>query len=340
VDLTVAMPCHYLTIDLRDAVGDRLHLSDDFIKDGTTFTLGSSSSNKFASSTSQSASAIISAARRKTPNQRSSFSGIRRFLQHRPRERPTKGQHRAYRPTYDKVENGPACRIYGSVDVKKVTANLHITTLGHGYMSFEHTDHSLMNVSHNIHEFSFGPYFPAISQPLDMSLEKTDQSFTIFQYFLRVIPTTYVDHSGRKLATSQYAVTEHSRSFEHGGGVPGIFFKFDLEAMSLIIRERTLSFGQFLLRLIGVVGGVWTVAAFALRVFNRAQRELSKSMGGKRDAASSLLFRSSPGLAQSPENGSFYFGRNMSGNGMTQTDGWASQRGKQGDILGRDWNSR
>jgi hypothetical protein len=43
VDLTVAMPCHCestdeplmidLTIDLRDAVGDRLHLSDDFVKD-------------------------------------------------------------------------------------------------------------------------------------------------------------------------------------------------------------------------------------------------------------------------------------------------------------------
>ena len=25
--------------------------------------------------------------------------------------------------------------------MKKVTANLHVTTLGHGYMSWEHTDH-------------------------------------------------------------------------------------------------------------------------------------------------------------------------------------------------------
>lgn len=45
VDMTVAMPCHcklsmetelirVLSIDLRDAVGDRLHLSDQFVKDG------------------------------------------------------------------------------------------------------------------------------------------------------------------------------------------------------------------------------------------------------------------------------------------------------------------
>lgn len=26
-----------------------------------------------------------------------------------------------------------------------------------------------MNLSHIIHEFSFGPYFPAIAQPLDMT---------------------------------------------------------------------------------------------------------------------------------------------------------------------------
>jgi hypothetical protein len=36
---------------------------------------------------------------------------------------------------------GPACRIYGSVGVKRVTGNLHVTTLGHGYMSWEHTQH-------------------------------------------------------------------------------------------------------------------------------------------------------------------------------------------------------
>lgn len=91
------------------------------------------------------------------------------------------------------------------MEVKKVTGNLHIvrmlpsssptacshlppqTTLGHGYLSWEHTDHArelletiwraqmltspaVMNLSHVIHEFSFGPYFPRIVQPLDNSV--------------------------------------------------------------------------------------------------------------------------------------------------------------------------
>lgn len=141
-----------------------------------------------------------------------------------------------------------------------------------------------MNLTHVVHEFSFGPYFPAISQPLDMSIESTPNrmssirsradhvAFTIFQYFLRVVPTTYIDASRRKLITSQvidlaksiadhqYAVTDYSRSFEHGQGVPGIFFKFDLEGMALTIRERTTSLYQFLIRLVGVVGGSSSLA--------------------------------------------------------------------------------
>lgn len=67
-------------------------------------------------------------------------------------------------------------------------ANLHVTTIGHGYAAREHVDHNrmfgnlfilciltellvVMNLSHVITEFSFGPYFPEITQPLDNSFE-------------------------------------------------------------------------------------------------------------------------------------------------------------------------
>lgn len=48
----------------------------------------------------------------------------------------------AFKPTYNYQADGSACRIYGNLLVKKVTANLHITTLGHGYASYEHVDHT------------------------------------------------------------------------------------------------------------------------------------------------------------------------------------------------------
>ncbi|WVQ74001.1 hypothetical protein IAR50_003582 [Cryptococcus sp. DSM 104548] len=333
VDMTVAMPCHYLTIDLRDAVGDRLHLSNSFVKDGTNFNIGKANSIKNAASlSSPSASEIISSSRRRTPNQKSFFSGISRFFSSSP-ERKTAS---AYRPTYDKVPDGPACRIYGSVEVKKVTANLHITTLGHGYMSFEHTDHHLMNLSHIVHEFSFGPFFPAIAQPLDKTYEIADQPFTIFQYFLRVVPSTYIDASRRKLVTSQYAVTDYSRSFEHGRGVPGLFFKYDLEPMSIIIRERTTSLYQFLIRLMGVVGGVWTVAAFGLRVFNRAQREVARKIVGEKEfIPSATTHTPSPALIHRDSSGYFGGAPRM----VSRATSWVKGDNSPGGAdLGGSWN--
>jgi hypothetical protein len=105
-------------------------------------------------------------------------------------------------------------------------------------------------------------------------------------------------------------VTDYSRTVEHGRGVPGIFFKFDLEALSMTVEERTTTLYQFLIRLAGVIGessdmhyissrglqilgtdilcslrvwlelwlltlgGVWTTAAFALRILTRAEKEV------------------------------------------------------------------
>lgn len=79
---------------------------------------------------------MISESRRSTPNQRKSLSGLRALFS---RTSPTR--HADFRPTHNRVHEGPACRIYGSVQVRKVAANLHITTLGHGYRAREHTDH-------------------------------------------------------------------------------------------------------------------------------------------------------------------------------------------------------
>ncbi|GHJ84979.1 hypothetical protein NliqN6_1381 [Naganishia liquefaciens] len=335
VDITVAMPCHYLSIDLRDVVGDRLHLSDDFAKDGTTFDTARTASSVSNTATAPSVQQVITDARRSSSSryrQTSSISGLRALFTS-PFSGSRKGPKQpAFRPTVNKLpaegpDAGPACRMYGSVGVKKVTANLHVTTLGHGYMSWEHTDHKLMNLSHIIHEFSFGPYFPAIAQPLDMTHTIADSPFTIFQYFLSVVPTMYIDRSGRKVKTSQYAVTDSKREIHHGQGVPGIFFKYDLEALGMTIRERTTSLYQFLIRLAGVIGGVWTTASFALRVLTRAEKEVKTKLkvGSATDDPFAAGGGGIQGLLPSPggaRNGTG--GRKYSPNGLLDA-GYASR---------------
>lgn len=146
VDLTIAMPCHYLSIDIRDVLGDRLHLSDDFNKHGTTFEPGRATSADPPAPSAPSASKVIKDARRGLPaskTRRSLSKGLKNFFKSRA-SKPKKNL--GFLQTKNRLpaagpEAGPACRVFGSVEVKKATSNLHITTLGHGYMSFEHTQH-------------------------------------------------------------------------------------------------------------------------------------------------------------------------------------------------------
>lgn len=220
LDMTIAMKCQYLTVDVRDALGDRLHLSDsDITKDETTFEIGHAGRLDSIPMAEKAIGDLVNAAR---------HLHVPTFSRKSKPKRKAKGyggKQVAFQATEHLVPGGDACRLYGSVLVKKVTGNLHISTLGHGYFSFDRTPDNMMNLSHVVHEFSFGPYFPDISQPLDHSVEITQDRFPIFQYFLNLVPTQYIDASGRKMATNQYSVTDYVRAVQPGMGVPGIFIK-------------------------------------------------------------------------------------------------------------------
>ncbi|GJE85614.1 endoplasmic reticulum vesicle transporter-domain-containing protein [Phanerochaete sordida] len=253
VDMLVNMPCQYLSVDLRDAVGDRLYLSSSFRRDGTLFDIGQATALK-EHAASLSARQAVAQSRKS----RGLFATLFR--------RNSDG----FRPTYNYKPGASACRVYGTVAVKKVTANLHITTLGHGYASHQHVDHNLMNLSHVITEFSFGPYFPDMTQPLDNSFELTEDPFVSYQYFLHVVPTSYIAPRSRPLNTHQYSVTHYTRVLDHNKGIPGIFFKFDVDPMSLTIHQRTTSLLQLLIRCVGVVGGVFVCMGYAVRITTHA----------------------------------------------------------------------
>ncbi|CAO1616010.1 unnamed protein product [Parajaminaea phylloscopi] len=275
LDLTVAMKCHYLTVDVRDAVGDRLHFSDtEITKDETDFEVGHAGRLDSIPMADRAIGDLVDAAR---------HLHVPTFSRKSKPKRKAKGyggKQVAFAPTEHIVKDGNACRIYGSVLLKKVTGNLHISTLGHGYFSFEHTPHEIMNLSHVIHEFSFGPYFPDIAQPLDHSVELSNDHFAVFQYFVNIVPTKYVDSSGRTIKTNQYSVTDYARTVTHGLGVPGIFIKFDVEPLVLTLRQRTSSLMQFLVRLAGIVGGVWVCAGYTLRAGDRAVKTAFKAYKG------------------------------------------------------------
>lgn len=106
------------------------------------------------------------------------------------------------------------------------------------------------------------------------------------------MPTLYEDWHGTALLTSQYAVTEFTKTPEReqlSAHVPGIFLRYDIEPILVRVREQAVSFGSFLVRLCGIVGGVWVVAGMVYRgvsvvidrraaIVKEGYRRLSKSV--------------------------------------------------------------
>ncbi|KAF8467306.1 endoplasmic reticulum vesicle transporter-domain-containing protein [Kalaharituber pfeilii] len=219
VDITVAMSCDLIHVNVQDAVGDRILAGEVLRKDPAKW----------------------------DPKGMHSLSRSRHGMKDDDMWDTVQWKHQG--------EEG--CRIYGNMEVNKVQGDFHITARGHGYWDEgRHVDHNSFNFSHIINELSFGEFYPKLVNPLDGVIATTDEHFYKYQYYLSLVPTHY--HStttGRSLLTNQYAVTEQSQTVSHMS-VPGIFFKFDIEPVSLAITDSRTPLLSFLVRMVNIVGGV------------------------------------------------------------------------------------
>ncbi|KAI9353112.1 endoplasmic reticulum vesicle transporter-domain-containing protein [Pilaira anomala] len=237
IDTTIAMPCPSLMIHVVDATGQRTQLTGSLKLIPAEFSAGTATKYK----------------------QTDDPKYIHEII------RAASGK------SYDHsiARDMGACRVFGSLQVNKVASNLHITSDGHGYSKGVHTSHDLLNFTHRIDEFSFGRLYPDLVNPLDNSIELSETNFEIFQYTISVVPTSYIDRKGNYLETNQYAVTDMHKTFREGQAVPGIFFRYDMEPITVQIKEvRTQSFLQFLVRLCGILGGSVVTAGALYRLIN------------------------------------------------------------------------
>ena len=83
----------------------------------------------------------------------------------------------------------------------------------------------------------------------------------------------YLSSALQPASTNQYSATSHERPIEGGadpehahavhsrGGIPGVFFSYDISPMRVIQREaRQGTFGEFVSATVGIVGGVLVIA--------------------------------------------------------------------------------
>ncbi|KAF7586821.1 hypothetical protein BBP40_008261 [Aspergillus hancockii] len=270
LDIVVQMPCDTLHVNIQDASGDRILAGELLQKDPTSWKLWMEKRNyethggnrEYGTLGKEDAERLE--AQEEDVHVRHVLGEVRR----NPRRKFAKG------PRVRRGDKVDSCRIYGSLEGNKVQGDFHITARGHGYMDRGgHLDHGAFNFSHMITELSFGPHYPTLLNPLDKTITTTEDHYYKYQYFLSVVPTIYskgqaaldstysASPSARTnknlIFTNQYAATGQSAPLpESPYYIPGIFFKYNIEPILLLISEERSSFLSLLIRLVNTVSGV------------------------------------------------------------------------------------
>ncbi|XP_056171402.1 uncharacterized protein LOC115663582 [Syzygium oleosum] len=177
------------------------------------------------------------------------------------------------------LANEEGCRVYGVLDVQRVAGNFHISVHGLNIfvaqMIFEGAMH--VNVSHIIHDLSFGPKYPGLHNPLDGNVRILHKASGTFKYYIKIVPTEYRYISKEVLPTNQFSVTEYfSPMNEYDRTWPAVYFLYDLSPITVTIREERRSFLHFITRLCAVLGGTFALTGMLDRWMYRLLETITK----------------------------------------------------------------
>ncbi|KAI7843637.1 hypothetical protein COHA_002876 [Chlorella ohadii] len=199
--------------------------------------------------------------------------------------------HEGYKEEID-AQAGEGCHMWGDLHINKVAGNFHFAP-GRSYQQGSMHIHDLspfagkaFDFSHTIHKLAFGREYPGMRNPLDgvevqQQLKSADNA-ALYQYFLKVVPTSYSNLRNETILTNQFSVTEHFRETASpsagGGQLPGVFLFYDLSPIKVRFQESRISFLSFITSLCAIIGGVFTVSGIIDATVYHGQQAIKKKM--------------------------------------------------------------
>ncbi|XP_047338008.1 endoplasmic reticulum-Golgi intermediate compartment protein 3-like [Impatiens glandulifera] len=183
------------------------------------------------------------------------------------------------------IANGEGCRVYGVLDVQRVAGNFHISVHGLNIFVAQMIFGGAINVnvSHVIHDLSFGPKYPGLHNPLDGTDRILRGTSGTFKYYIKIVPTEYRYLSKEVLPTNQFSVTEYfSPMSETDRTWPAVYFLYDLSPITVTIKEERRSFLHFITRLCAVLGGTFALTGLLDRWMYRLLETIMKPRAAMR----------------------------------------------------------
>lgn len=191
------------------------------------------------------------------------------------------------------IHSGEGCRVVGFVRVNKVPGNVHLSTYSHSYLFgslYQETRN--MNISHTINHFSFGDDLDisyvkqnfqgtGIVSPLDGASQIVNEKAktgvfvdsSIFEYYTKVVPTTYVPLSAKSVHVYQFTANSNKIMNQQ---MPSLYFRYDFSPVTVRYQETRESLSHFLVQICAVIGGIFTVAGLVDSVIHKSIVHIAK----------------------------------------------------------------
>lgn len=167
------------------------------------------------------------------------------------------------------LTQGPGCRVIGALHLKKIAGTIIFGPKRHKQM-YMVSDVIKFDSSHIIHRFEIGT--PTVTRfsdsgpvvfPLNGQKYQSD-ALSEVKYFVKVVPTTY--NIGRRRQMPLARTYEYSAQWNHrgvlaglNGEIPVVLIGLDVSPVQVDKYFARPPFGQFVIRLCGVVGGLFVI---------------------------------------------------------------------------------
>lgn len=174
------------------------------------------------------------------------------------------------------------CRLEVTFQINKVPGNFHLSTHSASHQP------NVIDMAHVIHEISFGDDVRPLGlhgsfNPLRGTSRLEDSNLQSHEYHLRIVPSIYEELDGSMLRPYQYQYA-HKRYISlgfTGHVIPAIWFKYDINPISVKYKKHRRPFYEFLCMTCAIVGGTFTVVGIIDSLIFSASSILEKLELGK-----------------------------------------------------------
>ena len=191
-------------------------------------------------------------------------------------------------PDYNKVlnaiSNKQGCRLKGYFFVNKVPGNFHISS-----HAFAPTIQKLaienkldIDLNHKINYLSFGDdeeikiinskFKEGTLLSLNGKNKPRNKYRTIYEYYIKVVPTTYNDVQENIYYSYQY--TYNSNDSPAYNQFPSLYFRYDISPITVEYTHYRDKFLSFFIQICAILGGVFTVTGIIDSMIHKSVKAL------------------------------------------------------------------